>query len=123
MILVADDHADVRVVVKTILERSGFAVELAADGIQALSVVRETPPELIILDIMMPRMNGFEVLAQLRGAPQTRNIPVMLLTAKSLGDDVTAGFRLGADYYIAKPFEVQQLINAVRTLLGSPRAA
>jgi len=117
MILVADDHADMRVMVKAILERSGFDVELAADGMQALSVVRHTPPELIVLDVMMPLMSGFEVLTQLRGSTDTRHIPVILLTAKSLGEDVTNGFRLGADYYIAKPFEMQQLISGVRTLL------
>ena len=123
MILVADDHADMRVMVKTILERSGFDVEIAADGMEALSVVRQSSPELIVLDVMMPLMSGFEVLAHLRGSSDTRQIPVILLTAKSLGEDVSTGFRLGADYYIAKPFQTQQLVSGVRTLLATRRAS
>jgi len=121
MILVADDHADVRFMVESVLRRSGFEVELAADGAEALSRARERRPELVVLDIMMPQMSGLEVLVQLRGSSATRRIPVILLTAKSLGTEAATAFALGADYYIAKPFEVEQLLCGVRALLPQRR--
>jgi len=121
MILVADDHADVRFMVGSVLRRSGFDVELAADGEEALTRARERLPELVVLDILMPQMSGLEVLVQLRGSPLTRAIPVILLTAKSLGAEATAAFDLGADYYIAKPFEAEQLLSGVRALLPQRR--
>ena len=121
MILVADDHADVRFMVESVLRRSGFDVELAADGEEALTRARERLPELVVLDILMPQMSGLEVLVQLRGSPLTRAIPVILLTAKSLGAEATAAFDLGADYYIAKPFEAEQLLSGVRALLPQRR--
>ena len=121
MILVADDHADVRFMVESVLRRSGFDVELAADGEEALTRARERLPELVVLDILMPQMSGLEVLVQLRGSPATRAIPVILLTAKSLGAEATAAFDLGADYYIAKPFEAEQLLSGIRALLPQRR--
>jgi two-component system, OmpR family, phosphate regulon response regulator PhoB len=121
MILVADDHADVRFMVESVLRRSGFDVELAADGEEALTRARERLPELVVLDILMPLMSGLEVLVQLRGSPATRAIPVILLTAKGLGKEAAAAFDLGADYYIAKPFEAEQLLSGVRTLLPQRR--
>ena len=121
MILVADDHVDVRFMVHSVLRRSGFEVELAANGEEALTRARERLPELVILDIMMPLMSGLEVLVQLRGSPATRAIPVILLTAKSLGEEATAAFDLGANYYIAKPFEADQLLSGVRALLPQRR--
>jgi len=117
LIIVADDHADVRLMVKSILERSGYEVEVVSDGDQALALARQKVPQLIVLDIMMPQMNGLDVLVQLRGHDETRNIPVILLTGKTLGTDAAAAFGLGADYYIAKPFDVEQLLCGVRTLL------
>ena len=111
LVLVADDEQNAVLLLKRILERDGFAVESAADGIAALEKARDLRPDLILMDVQMPRLNGFEVTARLREDPQTARIPVIFVTAAAREpSDVAHGFQLGADDYIRKPYDYHELL-------------
>ncbi len=112
-ILVADDNPDIVTIVKTILERNGYGVQTADNGLEVFTRLEEQKPDLIILDIMMPQMDGLEVLTRLKGTAATSSIPVILLTAKVQYEDALKGYKLGADHYMPKPFTSTQLINIV----------
>lgn len=111
-ILVADDEASIREVVQLYLEREGFTVYAAADGDAALDLEAETRPDLLILDIMLPRRTGWEIC---RALP--RRVPVIFLTAKSTEADKITGFALGADDYVTKPFSPRELVARVKAVL------
>ncbi len=117
-IMVVDDNPDIITIVKTILEGKGFQVLSASSGAECLEALKTQKPDLIVLDIMMPEMDGLEVLTRLKGMPGFASIPVVLLTAKVQYEDVLGGYKLGADYYITKPFTSTQLINGINLLLG-----
>ena len=117
-IMVVDDNPDIITIVKTILEGKGFTVFSASSGQELLNLLKNQKPDLLILDIMMPEMDGLEVLTQLKAVTETASIPVILLTAKVQYEDVLGGYKLGADYYITKPFTSTQLINGINLLLG-----
>lgn len=117
-IMVVDDNPDIITIVKTILEGKGYTVFSASSGPELLELLKERKPDLIILDIMMPEMDGLEVLTRLKGMADTATIPVILLTAKVQYEDVLGGYKLGADYYITKPFTSTQLVNGINLLLG-----
>ena len=118
MVLVVDDNEDSLRIVEAILRSAGFEVCLARDGKQGVEMAQASAPELIVLDIMMPVMDGVEALHRLRDSPRTSRIPVILLTAKTQDEDVIAGYQTGADYYITKPFTAKQLLYGVRLVLG-----
>jgi len=120
-IMVVDDNPDIITIVKTILEGKGYTVMSAYSGPELLTRLEEQKPDLIVLDIMMPQMDGLEVLTRLKGAPDTASIPVILLTAKVQYEDVLGGYKLGADYYITKPFTSTQLLNGINLLLGEAK--
>ncbi|MFQ5849177.1 MAG: PleD family two-component system response regulator [Candidatus Binatia bacterium] len=117
-IMVVDDNPDIVTIVKTILEGKGYGVQSAYSGQEVFDRLQEQTPDLIILDIMMPQMDGLEVLTRLKGDQATASIPVILLTAKVQYEDVLGGYKMGADYYITKPFTSTQLINGINLLLG-----
>jgi DNA-binding response OmpR family regulator len=117
-ILVADDEADVRDLVVYRLSRSGYEVVAAADGDEALRLALEEPPDLAVLDVMMPRIDGFELTRRLRAEPATSRVPIILLTARTQEADVTQGFESGADDYLRKPFNPDELLARVRAVLG-----
>jgi CheY-like chemotaxis protein len=117
-IMVVDDNPDIITIVKTILEGRGYTVFSASSGPELLSMLPNHKPDLIILDIMMPEMDGLEVLTRLKGKTETATTPVILLTAKVQYEDVLGGYKLGADYYITKPFTSTQLVNGINLLLG-----
>ncbi len=117
-IMVVDDNPDIVTIVKTILEVKGYGVQSAYSGQEVFNLLGELKPDLILLDVMMPQMDGLEVLTRLKGDPDTASIPVILLTAKVQYDDVLGGYKTGADYYITKPFTSTQLINGINLLLG-----
>jgi len=117
-IIVVDDNPDIVNIVKTILEGKGYNVMCAYSGAELFTKLKEKKPDLIILDIMMPEMDGLEVLTRLKGVPDTASLPVILLTAKVQYEDVLGGYKLGADYYITKPFTSTQLTNGINLLLG-----
>jgi DNA-binding response OmpR family regulator len=118
-ILVAEDDADLRSLLQHALEADGHVVVLAADGREALEIYRRTAPDLLVLDVMMPRLSGFEVLRELRESGQLRpESPVLVLTARSSEGDVLSGFDLGAADYMTKPFILSELRARVKLLLA-----
>lgn len=118
LVLVADDDEDILSLVVFRLEQADYEVASAADGAQALAVARERAPDLAILDVRMPELDGYEVTRQIREDEDTRAMPVILLTARIQEEDVTRGFQAGADDYIKKPFSPQELRARVQSILG-----
>ncbi len=114
-ILVVEDNADMRELFCTVLEASGYETFPAADGLEALDVIDKKYIDLIVADIMMPRMNGYELALALRDAGYT--IPILMVTAKDQFDDMRQGFRAGADDYMIKPINVRELVLRVEALL------
>ena len=117
-VLIADDDPDIRELVAYRMRRSGYAVLEASDGEEALQVATENDPDLAILDVMMPRLDGFEVTRRLRDQEKTARIPIILLTARAQDSDVARGFGAGADDYLRKPFSPQELAMRVQAILG-----
>ena len=118
LILVADDNADILELVKAVLERSGYEVVAVSDGAQALASVDERKPDLAVLDITMPGINGLEVLRRLRADTRTSGLPVVLLSAQVQEADVDRGFATGASAYLKKPFSPSELTERVADLLS-----
>ncbi|MEW6160296.1 MAG: response regulator transcription factor [Verrucomicrobiota bacterium] len=116
-ILVVDDEPDVVDLLRVNLEGAGFEVLEAADGSTALRKAQDKLPNLIILDLMLPVRDGFEICKELRAHPDTRSIPVLMLTAKASEIDRVLGFEFGADDYVTKPFSPRELILRVKALL------
>ena len=114
LILIAEDDADIRALLRLYLEGEGFRVLEAEDGMQALALARENPPDMAILDIMMPHMNGFELTRALR---KYSDVPILILSAKSQDNDKILGLNLGADDYIAKPFNPVEIVARVKAQL------
>jgi DNA-binding response OmpR family regulator len=117
-VLIADDDVDVLELVAFRLERAGYGVIQARDGEEALNAAVEHRPALAVLDVMMPKMTGYEVVRALREREETRRMPVILLTARVQEADVSRGFEAGADDYIKKPFSPQELRARVEAVLG-----
>lgn len=118
LVLVADDDRDIRELVAFRLSKGGYEVITAEDGGEALELARSRQPALAVLDVMMPRLNGYEVTQALRADEATRPIPVILLTARVQETDVARGFEAGADDYLKKPFSPQELLARVHAILG-----
>ncbi len=117
-IMVVDDHQDVVDILRIMLESKGFNVRCAYSGKDLFAGLEELKPDLIILDIMMPVMDGLEVLTRLKGDLSTASIPVILLTAKVQYEEVLQGYKTGADYYITKPFTSTQVLEGINLMLG-----
>lgn len=117
-ILVVDDEPNIVKLTSFHLRRHGHEVVSADNGAAALVSANQERPDLIILDVMMPVMDGFEALRSLRGAEETREIPIIMLTCRNLDHDIAHGLMEGADLYITKPFEMDKLMLAVRRLLA-----
>jgi phosphate regulon transcriptional regulator PhoB len=120
-ILIVDDEEDLLELLAYNLEVSGFHVDRAATGRLAVELAERKPPDLVILDVMLPDLQGFEVLRILRGREKTRGVPVILLTARGEESDVLVGFELGADDYVVKPFSPRELLARVRAVLKRAR--
>ena len=118
LILVADDDEDILALVKAVLERSGHEVVAVADGAEALATVRARKPDLAVLDITMPQVDGLEVLRRLRADAETAALPVVLLSAQAQEADIERGFVTGASAYIKKPFSPRELVTRVAQLLA-----
>jgi diguanylate cyclase (GGDEF)-like protein len=116
-ILVADDEPDLLIVMKDTLESEGFAVETADDGKAALEAIRRDPPDLAIIDLMMPELDGFEVCKALRADPVLEFLPLIILTASSENDNKIQGLNLGADDFITKPVDIAELLARVRMIM------
>ncbi len=122
-ILVVDDEPDISALVAYHLARESYRVRTAADGPEAIHAVESEPPDLIVLDLMLPGTSGLEVLRELRRRTETGTIPVILLTARREEQDRLEGLRLGADDYLAKPFSPQELVLRVGAVLRRVRQA
>jgi two-component system phosphate regulon response regulator PhoB len=122
-VLVVDDEPDIVALVAYHLAKAGYRVSTAASGAEALSAAREEHPSLIVLDLMLPEMSGFEVLEQLRASEATRDVAVLMLTARREEPDRIRGLSLGADDYLTKPFSPQELVLRVAAILRRVAAA
>ena len=118
-ILAVDDEKHIVRLVQVNLERAGYEVVIANDGKEALEKVQAENPDLVVLDVMMPYMDGFEVLQNLRRNPATRDIPVIMLTAKAQDADVFRGWQSGVDCYLTKPFNPLELVSFVNRIFQS----
>jgi len=118
-ILAVDDERHIVRLVQVNLERAGYEVVTAFDGKDALEKVASEQPDLVVLDVMMPYMDGFEVLQNLRKNPNTRELPVIMLTAKAQDADVFRGWQSGVDCYLTKPFNPMELISFVKRIFKS----
>ncbi len=117
VVLVVEDETSLMTMLRYNLEKEGYRVTEAGDGEEAITVAAETPPDAVILDWMLPRMSGVEVCRQLRRRPETRNVPIIMLTARSEEADKVRGLNVGADDYMTKPFSMVELLARVRALL------
>jgi DNA-binding response OmpR family regulator len=118
VVLAADDDEDILALVTFRLERSGYTVLQARDGAEALELARAERPDLAVLDVMMPKLDGLELTRRLRAEEATSRMPIILLTARAQDTDVQQGFEAGADDYIRKPFSPQELRSRVQAMLG-----
>lgn len=117
-VLVADDDGDIRDLVTFKLEQGGYSVEPVSDGVQAWESISAAPPRLAVLDVMMPGLSGLDVLRKLREDDRTKDVPVILLTARSRESDVDTGYASGANEYIIKPFSPRELLHRVAAVVG-----
>lgn len=116
-VLVVDDVPTELELICRVLREAGLDVIRASDGDEAVVRIQEEPADLVILDVVMPRMNGFEVIRELRGNTQTKNVPIIMCTQKNTDIDRAWSAELGADAYLIKPFDPQQLLHTVQRLL------
>ena len=118
-VIVVDDSISLRSMIAKLLKESGLKVMEASDGVEGLEKILANPPDLVVLDIVMPRMNGYEVCRRLKSDKKTQGLPVVMCSSKSEEFDRYWGMKQGADAYIAKPFHPQELIGTVKQLLRS----
>jgi two-component system alkaline phosphatase synthesis response regulator PhoP len=118
-ILAVDDEKHIVRLIQVNLERAGYEVVTASDGKEALDKVASEQPDLVVLDVMMPVMDGFETLRNLKANPATREIPVIMLTAKAQDADVFRGWQSGVDCYLTKPFNPMELLSFVKRIFNS----
>jgi CheY-like chemotaxis protein len=116
-ILVVDDDENAITILQILLEDHGFEVTLARDGRTALELVRKARPDIVLLDVMMPDMNGYQVCEAIKSDPVTRDIPVIMITAKDMGEDVEMAISKQVDWYIAKPYDNKYLLSKIRSFL------
>ena len=117
-ILIVDDEADIIEILQFVLESNGYECITAFDGEEGLKLAREANPDLIILDVMMPKMNGYKISRLLKYDAKYKNIPILMLTARSQDTDKALGEETGADEYITKPFQIENIVETVKKYLG-----
>lgn len=118
-ILIVDDEPNIVLSLEFLMEQSGYAVAVARDGEEALAQIASFGPDLVLLDIMLPRLNGYEVCQKIRATPDWAGIRVLMLSARGREVEVSKGLALGADGYVTKPFSTRDLLDQVRRLLGA----
>jgi DNA-binding response OmpR family regulator len=116
-VLVVDDQPHIVRLIQVNLEKEGFQVATAGDGVEGLQKLRELTPDLVILDVIMPRKDGFEVLREIKTDPDLAEIPVVMLTVKTHNADIVQGLREGAELYLPKPFHPKELVSMVKRVL------
>ncbi len=120
-ILIADDEPNILLSLEYLMKREGYDVLVARDGLEALAALRRERPRLVLLDVMMPGKNGFEVCQELRADDSIKDTLVLMLTAKGRDTDVAKGMGVGANAYVTKPFSTKELVQKVQELLGGNR--
>jgi len=121
-ILVVDDEPNIVLSLEFLMKQAGYAVRTAYDGEAALEAVRQAPPDLVLLDINMPKLNGYEVCAALRSRAEWNGLRIVMLTAKGRDVEREKGLAMGADEYVTKPFATQEVVSKVKELLGDVAA-
>ena len=117
-ILIVEDQEELRQLECLLLGSRGYLVEGVADGIAALDYLQNRKPDLVLLDIMLPGIDGFEVCRQIRNREETKNIPVIMITARNSREDMAKGEEVGANMYMTKPFKSEKIVENIRTLLA-----
>jgi len=120
-ILIADDEPNIVTSLEFLMRKAGYEVRVARDGEEALAQMESFQPDLVLLDVMMPKVSGYDLCQRLRSHPQWKNVRIVMLSAKGLEVEVTKGMSLGADLYVTKPFSSNDLVAKVGTLLASSR--
>jgi len=121
-ILIAEDEPSILEALSFVLQRAGWSVHSVTDGEAVMDAVLATQPRVLVLDVMLPKRSGFDVLKQIRANPQTQNLPVLVLTAKGQQQDRRIAEELGADMFVTKPYSNADVVEAVRSLLDVPTA-
>lgn len=117
-ILIADDEQNIVISLEFLMKREGFEVSIAVDGEEAIDKIRSEMPDLVLLDVMMPKKSGFEVCQEIKSDPALQSVRILMLTAKGRDTEVAKGLALGADAYMTKPFSTKELVERVRSMLG-----
>lgn len=118
-VLIVDDEPNIAISVDFLMRREGFEVLVAHDGEEGLARIRADRPDLVLLDVMMPKLDGFEVCKAVRADPTLAGVRILMLTAKGRAQEISKGLALGAEAYIPKPFSTRELVAKVKELLGS----
>lgn len=118
-ILIVDDEPNLVLALELLMKREGYEIRAAEDGEKAVEIAEEFRPDLILLDIMMPRMDGYEVCQRLRAMPALRDVAIVMLTAKGREVEREKGLALGADLYITKPFSTREVVRKVKEILAA----
>ena len=122
-ILIAEDEPNIVAAIEFLLQQRGYEVHIARNGEEALAIVAASTPDLVLLDVMMPIRNGYEVCRRIRERSEWQHIKIVMLSAKGRDAEVTKGLAFGADLYVTKPFSTRDLMAKVTELLGDPRPA
>ncbi len=122
-VLIVEDEESILLSLEFLLGKEGYDVGSARDGAAALLALNQQPPDLVLLDVMLPLIDGFEVCASIRANPALRHTRIMLVTARGREAEIARGMALGADAYLTKPFSTRELMEKVRALLDAPPAA
>jgi DNA-binding response OmpR family regulator len=122
VVLVADDDGDTREMVATVFRAAGYEVLTASDGQEAVDLALERKPDLAVLDVMMPKLDGYEATRLIRRTEVVSRMPVIILTARTEGSDVAQGFEAGTDYYVKKPFTPDELLTRAGEVLAARRS-
>ncbi|MGQ9724482.1 MAG: response regulator transcription factor [Tepidimonas sp.] len=117
-VLIVDDEPNILISLEFLMRREGYEVQVARDGQEALAAASAWRPDLVLLDVVMPRKSGFDVCQAIRADPQLAHTRIVMLTAKGRDTDITKGLALGANAYLPKPFSTHELVRQVRSLLG-----
>jgi DNA-binding response OmpR family regulator len=116
-VLIADDEPNIVAALEYLLQQGGYEVLIARNGDEALAVLEERVPDLVLLDVMMPRKSGYEICSRIRNQPEWRHIKIVMLSAKGRDAEVSKGLALGADLYVTKPFSTRELMGKINGLL------
>lgn len=122
-VLIVDDEANIVISLEFLMEQAGYAVAVARNGNEAIEQIDRFRPDLVLLDVMLPGINGFDILQRVRQQPDYRNMAIIMLTAKGREVEITKGLALGADAYITKPFSTRDLLAEVRRQLDAHHEA